>query len=75
MSVHISLSTARQERRASKVSKALLTYETLSGEEIKKIVFENIYPKRLSGKEEASTSKKNLGSALGAIGLRPNTQS
>jgi cell division protease FtsH len=35
-----------------KVAKALLTYETLSGEEIKKIVFENIYPKRLSGKEE-----------------------
>ena len=58
-----------------KVSKALLTYETLSGEEIKKIVFENVYPKRLSGKEEASTTKKNLGSALGAIGLRPNTQS
>ena len=58
-----------------KVSKALLTYETLSGEEIKKIVFENIYPKRLSGKEEASTTKKKLGSALGAIGLKPNTQS
>ncbi len=58
-----------------KVSKALLTYETLSGEEIKKIVFENVYPKRLSGKEEASTIKKNLGSALGAIGLKPNTQS
>ena len=58
-----------------KVAKALLTYETLSGEEIKKIVFENIYPKRLSGKEEASTTKKKLGSALGAIGLKPNTQS
>ena len=58
-----------------KVSKALLTYETLSGEEIKKIVFENVYPKRLSGKEEASTTKKILGSALGAIGLKPNTQS
>lgn len=58
-----------------KVSKALLTYETLSGEEIKKIVFENVYPKRLSGKEEASTTKKNLGSALGTIGLKPNTQS
>ena len=58
-----------------KVSKALLTYETLSGEEIKKIVFENVYPKRLSGKEEASTTKKKLGSALGAIGLKPNTQS
>jgi len=58
-----------------KVAKALLTYETLSGEEIKKIVFENVYPKRLSGKEEASTTKKKLGSALGTIGLKPNTQS
>ena len=58
-----------------KVSKALLTYETLSGEEIKEIVFENIYPKRLSGREEASTTKKKLGSALGTIGLKPNTQS
>ena len=58
-----------------KVAKALLTYETLSGEEIKKIVFENVYPKRLSGKEEVSTTKKKLGSALGAIGLKPNTQS
>jgi cell division protease FtsH len=58
-----------------KVSKALLTYETLSGEEIKKIVFENVYPKRLSGKEEVSNTKKKLGSALGAIGLKPNTQS
>ena len=58
-----------------KVAKALLTYETLSGEEIKKIVFENLYPKRLSGKEEASTTKKKLGSALGTIGLKPNPQS
>ena len=58
-----------------KVAKALLTYETLSGEEIKKIVFENVYPKRLSEKEEASTTKKKLGSVLGAIGLKPNPQS
>jgi cell division protease FtsH len=57
-----------------KVAKALLTYETLSGEEIKKIVFENIYPKRLSGKEDLSTTKKKLGSVLGAIGLKPNPQ-
>jgi len=57
-----------------KVAKALLTYETLSGEEIKKIVFENIYPKRLSGKEDHSTTKKKLGSVLGAIGLKPNPQ-
>ena len=66
---------AEKVEELHKVSKALLTYETLSGEEIKKIVFENVYPKRLSGKEEASTTKKKLGSALGAIGLKPNTQS
>ena len=58
-----------------KVAKALLTYETLSGEEIKKIVFENIYPKRLTGNEEVSTTKKKLGSVLGTIGLKPNPQS
>lgn len=66
---------AEKVEELHKVSKALLTYETLSGEEIKKIVFENVYPKRLSGKEEANTTKKKLGSALGAIGLKPNTQS
>jgi cell division protease FtsH len=58
-----------------KVAKALLTYETLSGEEIKKIVFENIYPKRLTGNEEVNTTKKKLGSVLGTIGLKPNLQS
>ena len=58
-----------------KVAKALLTYETLSGEEIKKIVFENIYPKRLTGNEEVNTTKKKLGSVLGTIGLKPNPQS
>ncbi len=66
---------AEKVEELHKVSKALLTYETLSGEEIKKIVFENVYPKRLSGKEEASTKNKKLGSALGAICLKPNTQS
>jgi len=50
---------AEKVEELHKVSKALLTYETLSGEEIKKIVFENVYPKRLSGKEEASTQRKN----------------
>ena len=57
-----------------KVAKALLEYETLSGEEIKKIIFENIYPKRVSSREE-SVSNKKLGSALGSIGLKPKTQS
>ena len=66
---------AEKVEELHKVSKALLTYETLSGEEMKKIVFENVYPKRLSGKEEVSNTKKKLGSALGAIGLKPNTQS
>ncbi len=58
-----------------KVAKALLTYETLSGEEIKKIVFENVYPKRLTGNEEVNITKKKLGSVLGTIGLKPNPQS
>jgi cell division protease FtsH len=57
-----------------KVAKALLDYETLSGDEIKKIVYENIYPKRFSANEE-TLPKKNIGSALGAIGLKPKTQS
>ena len=57
-----------------KVAKALLEYETLTGDEIKNIVFKNIYPKRISLHDDDS-SKRNLGSALGAMGLKPKTQS
>ena len=50
-----------------KIAKALMTYETLSGEEIENIINKNIYP----------TDKDNLqaeedkGSAMGALGLKP----
>ena len=52
-----------------KIAKALLTYETLTGEEIENIVNKNIYP---SNKEELkSEDDKDQGSALGAMGLKP----
>ena len=50
-----------------KIAKALMTYETLTGEEIENIINKNIYP----------TDKENLqveedkGSAMGALGLKP----
>ena len=50
-----------------KIAKALITYETLTGEEIENIINKNIYP----------TDKQNLqaeedkGSAMGALGLKP----
>ena len=50
-----------------KLAKALLTYETLSGEEIENLINKNMYP----------TDKQNLkaeddkGSALSAMGLKP----
>ena len=51
-----------------KVAKALLTYETLSGEEIKEIVFKNIQPKRTI-EDEGKNSEES--SALGSLGLKP----
>ena len=50
-----------------KIAKALMTYETLTGEEIENIITKNIYP----------ADKQNLkvdddkSSALGAMGLKP----
>ena len=51
-----------------KVAKALLTYETLSGEEIKELVFKNIQPKRTI--EDADKNSEES-SALGSLGLKP----
>ena len=51
-----------------KIAKALLTYETLTGEEIEKIINKNIYP---LNKEDSKSEKDDQGSALGAIGLKP----
>ncbi len=51
-----------------KLAKALLTYETLTGEEIKDIIQKNIYP---SNKEDLKVEDENQDSALGSIGLKP----
>ena len=51
-----------------KLAKALLTYETLSGEEIKDLILKNKSPERtkdIKNEEEEKTS------ALGSLGLKP----
>ena len=51
-----------------KLAKALLIYETLSGEEIKDLVLKDIQPKR--SKDEKNKSKEES-SSLGSLGLKP----
>ena len=51
-----------------KLAKALLTYETLTGDEIENLVNKNIYP---SNKEDLKTDDDKQDSALGSIGLKP----
>ena len=51
-----------------KLAKALLVYETLSGEEIKDLIFKNIQPAR---KTEENHEEKEQSSALGSLGLKP----
>ena len=51
-----------------KLAKALLVYETLSGEEIKDLVLKNIQPTRTADHEEDDKEKS---SALGSLGLKP----
>ena len=51
-----------------KLAKALLVYETLSGEEIKELVFKNIQPKRVTENDDKSSEET---SALGSLGLKP----
>jgi len=53
-----------------KLAKALLIYETLSGEEINDLIVKNIEPKRDSNSEEKD---KEETSALGSLGLKPKT--
>ena len=50
-----------------KLAKALLTYETLSGEEIENLINKNVYP---SDKEDLKV-EEDKGSALSAMGLKP----
>ena len=52
-----------------KISKALLIYETLSGDEIRDLILKNIKPSR-SFKEEENDDGKSA-SALGSLGLKP----
>ena len=51
-----------------KLAKALLTYETLSGDEIKDLIYKNIEPKRI---EDDKDTYKEESSALGSLGLKP----
>ena len=52
-----------------KIAKALITYETLTGEEIENIINKNLYPKDKI--VENPESKDHQDSALGAMGLKP----
>ena len=51
-----------------KLAKALLTYETLTGEELEDLVNKNLYPKT---KEDLKVEEDEQSSALGSIGLKP----
>ncbi|MDB9983579.1 ATP-dependent zinc metalloprotease FtsH [Candidatus Pelagibacter sp.] len=51
-----------------KLAKALLTYETLSGEEIENLINKDIYP---SNKEDLKVEDEDKGSALSSMGLKP----
>ena len=51
-----------------KLAKALLTYETLSGEEIENLINKNIYP---SNKDDLKVEDEDKGSALSSMGLKP----
>ena len=50
-----------------KLAKALLTYETLSGEEIENLINKNIYP---SNKEDLKVESEDKSSALSSMGLK-----
>ena len=52
-----------------KIAKALLVYETLTGDEIRDLILKNIQPEKLSKKEEES--EDNASSAIDSIGLKP----
>ena len=50
------------------LAKALLKYETLSGEEIKDLILKNIQPKKTANEEDNNQKET---SALGSLGLKP----
>ena len=51
-----------------KIAKALLAYETLTGNEIEDILNKNVYP---TNKDDLKIEDDDKGSALGSIGLKP----
>ena len=51
-----------------KLAKALLVYETLSGDEIKDLIFKDIHPKRA---KDEDNEEREESSALGSLGLKP----
>jgi len=51
-----------------KIAKALLIYETLTGDEIKNLVTKNILPKRATGENDKDSEEDSI---LGSLGLRP----
>jgi len=53
-----------------KLAKALLVYETLTGDEIKDLIFKNIQPKRSKADNENDVETEAT-SALGSLGLKP----
>jgi len=52
-----------------KIAKALLVYETLTGDEIRDLMLKNIQPKKLN--EIKDDKDKQESSALGSLGLKP----
>ena len=52
-----------------KLAKALLVYETLTGDEIRDLMLKNIQPKKLNETEDDENSKES--SALDSLGLKP----
>ena len=54
-----------------KLAKALLIYETLSGEEIKDLILKNTPPKRATNNEDDNYREES--SALGSLGLKPKS--
>ena len=53
-----------------KIAKALLVYETLTGDEIRDLILKNVQPSKLSKKEEEAADDK-ASSAIDSIGLKP----
>ena len=51
-----------------KLAKALLIYETLSGDEIKDLILKNVQPNRT---DEDKNKDEKESSALGSLGLKP----